>query len=156
MELFEVLNCFCNRNSGAVSKEDKIKHSFILKRLFSAEFPLQMEYVNRLDSDALAASNIIGLLAMRFNGLPPFLKVRVDQTKKKESIRKFYEDCVLDFYMETNECGIREVEEAYEYNREELDRALKLIKKNFFNDKEKVIIKKVSESEPEPEEDTLF
>ena len=48
-ELFEVLNCYCNRNSGAVSKEDKRKYSFMLKRLVSAQFPIQCELVNRLE-----------------------------------------------------------------------------------------------------------
>ena len=27
MELYEVLGCYCNRNSGAVSKDDKRKYS---------------------------------------------------------------------------------------------------------------------------------
>ena len=140
MELYEVLGCYCNRNSGAVSKEDKRKYSYMLRRLFSAQFPIQCELVNRLDTDPLVSSELISLLALRFNGLPPFLKMRVDQTKKKETIRKFYEDEVLDRYMEINECGIREVEEAYAVNRVEMDKALKLIKNTFFNNKEKVII----------------
>ena len=91
---------------------------------------------------------------MRFNGLPNFLKIRVDQTKKKESIRKFYEDDVLNKYMEINECGIREVEEAYAINKTEVDKALKLIKTNFFPDKEKVIINK--NNMKEDKEKSLF
>ena len=154
MELYEVLNCYCNRNSGAVSKEDKRKYSYMLRRLFSAQFPIQCELVNRLDSDPLVDSELIALLAMRFNGLPAFLKTRIDQTKKKESIRKFYEDDVLNKYMEINECGIREVEEAYSINKTELDWALKLIKSNFFNNKDKVIVSK--NTEKKEEEKSLF
>lgn len=154
MELYEVLNCYCNRNSGAVSKEDKRKYSYMLRRLFSAQFPIQCELVNRLDSDPLVDAELIALLAMRFNGLPAFLKTRIDQTKKKESIRKFYEDDVLNKYMEINECGIREVEEAYSINKPELDKALKLIKSNFFNNKEKVIVSK--NIEKKEEEKSLF
>ena len=142
MELFEVLNCYCNRNSGAVSKEDKRRHSYMLRRLFSAQFPIQCNMVNGLDSDSLVDSEVIALLAMRYNGLPNFLKTRIDQTKKKESVRKFYEDDVLNKYMEINECGIREVEEAYELDKASLDWALKLIKANFFNNKDKVIVSK--------------
>lgn len=142
MELFEVLNCYCNRNSGAVSKEDKRRHSYMLRRLFSAQFPIQCNMVNGLDSDSLVDSEVIALLAMRFNGFPNFLKTRIDQTKKKENIRKFYEDDVLNKYMEINECGIREVEEAYELDKASLDWALKLIKTNFFNNKDKVIVSK--------------
>lgn len=154
MELYEVLNCYCNRNSGAVSKEDKRKYSYMLRRLFSAQFPIQCELVNRLDSDPLVDAELIALLAMRFNGLPAFLKTRIDQTKKKESIRKFYEDDVLNKYMEINECGIREVEEAYSINKTELDWALKLIKSNFFNNKEKVLVSKNTENKEE--EKSLF
>jgi len=154
MELYEVLNCYCNRNSGAVSKEDKRKYSYMLRRLFSAQFPIQCELVNRLDSDPLVDAELIALLAMRFNGLPSFLKTRIDQTKKKESIRKFYEDDVLNKYMEINGCGIREVEEAYSINKPELDKALKLIKSNFFNNKEKVIVSK--NIEKKEEEKSLF
>ena len=155
MELFEVLNCYCNRNSGAVSKEDKRKYSYMLRRLFSAQFPIQCELVNRLDSDPLVDAEIIAMLAMRFNGLPVFLKTRIDQKKKKETIRTYYEDDVLNKYMEINECGIREVEEAYAINKTELDNALKLIKSNFFNNKEKVLVNK-NENKEEEKEKSLF
>lgn len=154
-ELFEVLNCYCNRNSGAVSKEDKRRHSYMLRRLFSAQFPIQCELVNRLDSDPVVDAEIIALLAMRFNGLPNFLKTRIDQKKKKETIRTYYEDEVLNKYMEINECGIREVEEAYVINKDAVDNALKLIKTNFFNNKEKVIVNKNSNKE-EDKEKSLF
>ena len=147
MELYEVLGCYCNRNSGAVTKEDKRKYSYMLRRLFSSQFPIQCELVNRLDSDPLIDAELIALLAMRFNGLPNFLKIRVDQKKKKETIRTYYEDDVLNKYMEINECGIREIEEAYAVNQTELDNALKLIKSNFFNNKEKVIVSKNTEKE---------
>ena len=147
MELYEVLSCYCNRNSGAVSKDDKRKYSYMLRRLFASQFPIQCELVNRLDSDPLIDAELIALLAMRFNGLPNFLKIRVDQKKKKETIRTYYEDDVLNKYMEINECGIREVEEAYAVNQTELDNALKLIKSNFFNNKEKVIVSKNTEKE---------
>ena len=154
-ELFEVLNCYCNRNSGAVSKEDKRKYSYMLRRLFAAQFPIQCELVNRLDSDPLVDAEIIAMLAMRFNGLPPFLKTRIDQKKKKETIRTYYEDDVLNKYMEINECGIREVEEAYAINKTELDNALKMIKSNFFNNKEKVLVNK-NENKEEEKEKSLF
>ena len=155
MELYEVLNCYCNRNSGAVSKEDKRKYSYMLRRLFSAQFPIQCELVNRLDSDPITDADVIALLAMRFNGLPAFLKTRIDQKKKKETIRTYYEDDVLNKYMEINECGIREVEEAYSINKDEIDKALKLIKSNFFNNKEKVLVNKNTNKEEETEK-TLF
>lgn len=149
MEFWEYLQHICNRNSGAVSKDDKRKYSFLGRRLFAAQFPIQCELINRLDSDPLADTIVVELLAMRFNGLPNFLKTRIDQTKKKESIRKFYEDDVLNKYMEINECGIREVEEAYSIDKEEMDRVLKLIKFNFFNNKEKVIVNKNNTEEKE-------
>ena len=81
MDCYEVLNCYCNRNSGAVTKEDKRKYSFLSRRLFASQFPIQCELVNRLDSDPLIDAELIALLAMRFNGLPNFLKIRVDQKK---------------------------------------------------------------------------
>jgi len=154
MELYEVLNCYCNRNSGAVSKEDKRKYSYMLRRLFSAQFPIQCELVNRLDSDPVVDAEVIALLAMRYNGLPAFLKTRIDQKKKKETIRTYYEDDVLNKYMEINECGIREVEEAYDVNKTEMDNALKLIKSNYFNNKEKVLVQK--NTEKKEEEKSLF
>ena len=147
MEFWEYLQRICNRNSGSISKEDKRKYSFLSRRLFAAQFPIQCELVNRLDSDPLIDAELIALLAMRFNGLPNFLKIRVDQKKKKETIRTYYEDDVLNKYMEINECGIREVKEAYAVNQTELDNALKLIKSNFFNNKEKVIVSKNTEKE---------
>lgn len=155
MELFEVLNCYCNRNSGAVTKEDKRKHSYMLRRLFSAQFPIQCELVNRLDSDPVVDAEVIALLAMRYNGLPGFLKTRIDQKKKKETIRTYYGDDILAKYMEINECGIREIEDAYAIDKKAMDWALNLIKVNFFNNKEKAIIEKNSNKE-EKEENSLF
>lgn len=149
MEFWEYLQHICNRNSGAVSKDDKRKYSFLGRRLFAAQFPIQCELINRLDSDPLADTIVVELLAMRFNGLPNFLKTRIDQKKKKETIRTYYEDDVLNKYMEINECGIREVEEAYSIDKEEMDRVLKLIKSNFFNNKEKVIVNKNNTEEKE-------
>ena len=147
MELYEVLNAYCSRSSGAVSKEDKRKYSYMLRRLFSSTYPIQCSLINRIDTDAVSASNIIALLASRYNGLPDFLKIKVDQKKKKETIRKFYEDDVLSKYMEINQCGIREIEEAYMYDKSSVDSALKLIKKIFFDNKDKVIVNKHKKNE---------
>lgn len=154
MEFYEYLKCICNRNSGAVGKDDKRRYSFLVRRLFAAQFPIQCELINRLDSDPLVDAEVVNLLAMRYKGVPQFLKEKVDQTKKKETIRKFYEDDVLNKYMEINGCGIREIEEAFEFDRDSLDFALKLIKSNFFNDKDKVIIRK-TEVKPKKEK-SLF
>lgn len=155
MELFEVLNNFCHRNSGAVSREDKIKHSYIIRRLVSSQYPIQCELMNRLDSDALCSTNIMSLLLSRYTDIPSFLKTRVDQKKKKETIRKFFEDNVINKYMEINECGIREVEEAYEFNPKEITESMTLIKNNYFNNKESVIINKNKPKKVE-EETKLF
>lgn len=156
MELYEVLNNYCNRNSSAVSNEDKKKYSYMLRRLFSSRYPIQCNLVNRLDTDAMCSSNIIALLASRYNGLPPFLKIKVDQKKKKETIRKFFEDCVIDKYMEINECGIREVEEAYEFEPETIKKSMKLIKSNFFDSKSNVIVDKTPKKSKKEKEIKLF
>ena len=153
MELYEVLNAYCSRNSGIVSKEDKRRHSYMLRRLFSSTYPIQCSLINNLNTEPVCASNIIALLSSRYSGLPDFLKIRVDQKKKKESIRKFYEDDVLSKYMEINQCGIRDVEEAYMFDKTNLDIALKLIKKTFFDNKDKVIVDK---SKKVDDEKSLF
>lgn len=161
MELFEVLNAFCTRRSNAVSDGDKRKYAYMIRRLFSAQFPLVCEAVNRMDSDPLYTANLISLLTTRYNGLPPYLKLKISQKKKKETIRTKYDDCVIDKYMEINECGIREVEEAYDFNPEEVEKALDLLKINFFGGKDKVVIKKTKSKETtkpkkQKKEETLF
>ena len=55
--------------------------------------------------------------------------------------------------MEINQCGIREVEEAYMFDKQNLDIALKLIKKTFFDNKDKVI---VDRTKKEDNEKSLF
>lgn len=151
MELYEVLNLYCHRNSGAVPSVDKKKHSFMLKRLFAAQYPIQCNLVNNLDSDPEVASNLVALLATRYTDLPPFLKLKVSQKKKKESIISKYEDEVLNKYMQINEIGFRELEEAYMFNEAEVEKSLNLIKKNFFENKDKVIVQKIEK--PKKEED---
>lgn len=125
----------------------------MLKRLFSAQYPIQCNLVNNLCSDPELSSSLVALLASRYNGMPDFLRMKVSQKKKKESVLKDYEDCVVNKYMEINGIGLREVEEAYEFGKDELVSALKLIEKNFFNDKEKIIIKK---NKKHKKEETLF
>ena len=160
MELYEVLNAFCTRQSGSVSDNDKKKFAYMIRRLFSAQFPMMCEHVNRMDSDPLYTANLIAMLAVRYNGLPDFLRLKISQKKKQETIRTKYDDCVLDKYMEINECGIREVEEAYEFNPVEVENALNLIEKNFFDNKTKVVIKKTKpkkkEETEQKEEEKLF
>lgn len=160
MELFDVLNAFCTRRSGSVSDNDKRKFAYMIRRLFSAQFPLLCESVNRMDSDPLYTANLISMLTVRYNGIPPYLKMKITQKKKQETIRNKYDDCVIEKYMEINECGIREVEEAYEFNPDELTHALDLIKSNFFGGKDKTIVKKTkstsSKKKKEKEEETLF
>ena len=56
--------------------------------------------------------------------------------------------------MEINECGIREIEEAYAIDKKQMDWALQLIKTNFFNNKEKAIIEK--NTNKEDKENSLF
>ena len=55
--------------------------------------------------------------------------------------------------MDINQCGIREVEEAYIFDKSSLDKALKLIKKTFFDNKDKVIVDKTKKVD---EEKSLF
>lgn len=156
MELFEVLNAFCTRRSGEVSDEDKKKYAYMIRRLFSAQFPMICECVNRMDSDPLYTANLISFVTVRYNGLPPYLKMKISQKKKQETIRTKFDDCVIDKYMEINECGIREVEEAYSFNKEEVEKVLNLIQQNFFDNKSKVIIKKTPKKKKEKKEETLF
>lgn len=156
MELFEVLNAFCTRRSNTVSDNDKRKFAYMIRRLFSAQFPMICETVNRLDSDPLYTANLISLLTVRYNGLPQYLKMKISQKKKQETIRTKYDDDVLNKYMEINECGIREVEEAYFYNPMELEHALDLIKSNFFDNKSSVIVKKTKPKKKEKEDEKLF
>ena len=151
MELYEVLNKICHRKSGEISKGDKKKYSFMIRRLFSAQFPIQCNLVNALNSDPELATNIICVIATRYNDIPNFLTLKINQKKKKESIFKDYEDEVLNKYMEINEIGLRELEEAYEFNQKEIEKSLKLIKKNFFDDKDKVIVKKISKPKEKKE-----
>lgn len=160
MELFDVLNAFCTRKSGSVSDSDKRKFAYMIRRLFSAQFPMLCESVNRMDSDPLYTSNLISMVATRYNGLPSFLRLKISQKKKKETIRTKYDDCVIDKYMEINQCGIREVEEAYEFGQTELEHALDLIQKNFFENKKSIVVSKVKSKskskKKEKEEETLF
>lgn len=128
----------------------------MLKRLFAAQYPIQCNLVNTLDSEPEISSNLVALLATRYTDLPPFLKLKISQKKKKESILSKYEDEVLNKYMQINEIGFRELEEAYMFNEMEVEKALNLIKKNFFENKDKVIVKKVEKNKNEEKPSSLF
>lgn len=158
MDLFETLEAFCTRRSNQVNDVDKRKWSYMIRRFMSAQFPIHCESVNRMDTDELVTTNLMSLLCMRYNGIPSFVRMKISQKKKKFSIRSEYDDCVIDKYMEINECGIREVEEAYAFNPEEVDKALNLIKANFFDNKNKVVVKKTKSvsKKKQKEEETLF
>ena len=130
----------------------------MLKRLFSAQYPIQCNLVNNLDSDPELSSNLVAMLATRYTDLPPFLKLKISQKKKKDKILREYEDCVLEKYMEINEIGMRELEEAYMFDEETITKTLDLIKKNFFDNNDCVIVKKTNKkaTKSKKEEETLF
>lgn len=145
MELYELLNKICNRQSNQVPREDKRKYAYMCRRLFSAQFPIQMQMLNDLTSDQELTTSVISMMATRYNGIPNFLKLKVNQKKKKESIRKYFEDDVINKFMEINECGIREVDEMFSIERDEIMRMMKLIKQAFFDNSDKVIVEKKKE-----------
>jgi hypothetical protein len=131
----------------------------MLKRLFSAQYPIQCNLVNSLDSEPETSANLVAMLATRYNDMPSFLKLKIDQRKKKENILCKYEDEVLNKYMEINEIGVRELETAYMFDKESVEKALDLIKRNFFDNKDKVIIKKnpvEKDDEKKTENEGLF
>lgn len=128
----------------------------MLKRLFSAQYPIQCNLVNNLDSDPETSANLIALLATRYNDMPDFLKLKINQKKKKDSIFNEYEDEVLNKYMEINEIGIRELNEAYEFDKETIEKSLDLIKRNFFENKDKVIVNKKKQPKKAVVEEALF
>lgn len=129
----------------------------MLKRLFSAQYPIQCNLVNNLDSDPELSSNLVAMLATRYTDLPSFLTLKIPQKKKKDKIFSEYEDCVLEKYMEINEIGMRELEEAYVFDEKTITKTLDLIKKNFFNTDDCVILEKLNKKATKnKKEETLF
>lgn len=134
MELFDVIRKMNTRHGNEIPDNDKKKHAFMLSRLYSAGFPLQVQILNDINVDAKTSTNMIILLSKRYSNVPGFLKIKVSQKKKQDSIYKLYKDFEINKFCELEECGIREFKELVSINKELVDIRMKEIREQYFND----------------------
>ena len=98
MELYEVLNAYCSRSSGAVSKEDKRRHSYMLRRLFSSTYPSSAsEYqaivlsFSSLPTNIVTAESVVSVLlsqVLSHISLSMSSKIAKDTDESSKSITK--------------------------------------------------------------------
>jgi len=134
MELFDVIRKINSRKGNEVSNLDKKRHSFMLSRLYAAGFPLQVSVLNNINIDAVTATNMIILLSKRYLNVPSFLKLKVSQKKKQDSIYKLYNTDEINKFCELEECGIREFKELVSIDKELVDNRMTEIREQYFND----------------------
>lgn len=134
MELYAVINKINTRHSSEVNASDKKKHAFMLSRLYAAGFPLQTAVLNDINVDPQTVTNMIILLSKRYSNVPPFLRMKVSQKKKQDSIYKMYSDREIAKFCETEECGIRELKEMVEIDKSLVDMRMVEIREQYFND----------------------
>lgn len=143
MELYDMIKCMCTKNSSSIQDADKRKNSFILKRLYSAKYPIACFMLNDLSTDPIISVNILCEISKQFNNVPDFLNLKVSQKKKKSSIYKGFEGNIIDKCCELEQCSVNDLQLAYDMYEDDVKKHLKLVEETFFPKEEKIVKQKV-------------
>ena len=143
MELYDIIKCMCTKNSSSIQDTDKRKNSFILKRLYSAKYPIACSLLNDLSTDPIVSVNILCEISKQFNNVPDFLYLNVSQKKNKSSIYKEFAGSIIDKCCEMEQCSVNDLQLAYDMYKDTVKKHLKLVEETFFPKEEKIVKTKV-------------
>ncbi len=112
---------------------DKSKNSFMLNRFMSIKFPAQAQLFNMLRTDPVGQAEAWRMVTSKFNRVPGFIYTKVS----KKKIQKEWEpdQQALDFYLQINEIGMREFNEALKYDRSTVISVIDKLKSQITNDR---------------------
>lgn len=135
MELFNYINTIFGSDKvwNEVGNVDKNKHSFMLNRLMSIQFPMQASMLNALKISQIGQAETWRMIGKQFKKTPGFIYTKTS-TKKEKAKRKYSDDAIKKF-MQINEIGEREFKMAMKFNEDEMNKSLEIIEKTYFSKK---------------------
>lgn len=135
MELFDYIGTIFGSDKvwEEVGNNDKNKHSFMLNRLMSIQFPMQASMLNALKISQIGQAETWRMIGKQYKRTPGFIYTKT--STKKEKTKKKYSDDAVRKYMQINEIGEREFKEALKFNEEEILKSLEIIDKTYFSKK---------------------
>ena len=119
-----------------LSDYDKGKNAFMTNRLMSAKFPSQANLFNMLRTDPVGQAEAWRMVGNKFNRVPGFIYTKTaKQGKEKKKWIPNHE--AVEMYMNLNEIGEREFNEALKFNFDEIKKSIQILEKQFLNDRAK-------------------
>jgi hypothetical protein len=108
-------------NSG-----DKQKHYFMTNRFFSIMYPVQACSFSVIDINVVAVCDSWRVIGKRYKKVPGWIYTRTkSSTKKKDKYIPSQE--AIDYFISTNEIGMREFNDIMKFNKEEVTNILESI-----------------------------
>jgi len=139
MELFDFINTIFNKKDQYedLSYGEKTKHVFMVNRFFSIKYPQQAELFNRMNTPPLGVIESWRLVANSFNRTPGWIFTKTKRAEKQKKKNLNVDPDIIKKYLELNNIGYREFEEALKYEEEKIIKILKSMEKayNVFNKK---------------------
>jgi len=112
---------------------DKSKNSFMLNRMFSCRFPTQANMFNKLKTDPVGTAECWRIVGSKFNRVPGFIYTKV---RKQASTKAWEPDqLVVAEYLKINQIGMREFNEALEFNPSLIKSSIDTLQKQMGYDK---------------------
>jgi len=139
MELFEFINVFFNKKNEyeELNYGEKTKHVFMLNRFFSIKYPLQANLFNVMHTPPLGVIESWRLVANSYNRTPGWIYTKTKKVEREKEKNLNIDPDIIKKYMESQQIGYRELDEAFKFGEEGLTKLLKSMEKahNVFNKK---------------------
>jgi len=129
-KLFDFVRVFFNepQNYKKLTQYQKSRHAFMINRFFSIKYPVQAAIFNKVGMDAAGIIDCWYMVAQQYRKTPGWIFTK---TAKSEKDKKRYmpEDEVLDMYLQINEIGMKEYQDARTFAEEKVVADLKVLEK---------------------------
>lgn len=131
MDLFDYIKCLFSQSSEYENLPDyvKKKHTFMVTRFFSIQYPIQAQLFNKLNIDPIGVSHSWRKIGIRYKKTPGWIFTKTTKNTVKKSAYTPSEEAVS-LYLKINEIGMREYKDAMLFNLDKITLDLKQIQKN--------------------------
>lgn len=109
-----------------ITDYEKTKHSFMINRIFSIQYPVSANNMNALKANPLGIVETWRRVARAWKRTPQWVFTKTEKAEATNPLKKFSEE-TLRYYMTEHWCGEREMLEQYNLNGDEFLEELKYI-----------------------------
>jgi len=126
--LFNFIKIFFNKNVkyNNTTNYQRQKHRFMINRFFAIQYPTSAQALNQINTNPTAVVNTWHRFANRFSKTPGWIFTKTKKTKKNKKLYTPSPDA-LNRFLKQNKISIRDYQDLYKYNYDNLVIELKNI-----------------------------